>query len=33
MYILRLIAEEFIKNFHKGITQGYNRAIALVLKL
>ena len=26
MYILRGIAEEFIKDFYKGIIQGYNRA-------
>ena len=33
MYILKVIVEEFIKNFYKGITQGYNRVMALVLKL
>jgi len=27
------IIEEFIKEFYKGITQGHNRAIGLVLKL
>jgi len=27
------IAEEFVKEFHKGIIQGYNRAIGLVLRL
>jgi len=27
------IVEEFIKKFYKGITQGYNGAIGLVLKL
>jgi len=27
------IAEEFIKEFYKGITQGHNRAIGLVLRL
>ena len=33
MYILKTIAEEFIKEFYKGITQGYNKATTLVLKL
>ena len=33
MYIPKSIAEEFVKEFHKGITQGYNRAIGLVLRL
>ena len=32
-YILREIAEEFIKDFYKGITQGYNKATILVLRL
>jgi len=27
------IIEEFIKEFHKGITQGYNGAIGLVSRL
>jgi len=27
------IIEEFVKEFHKGITQKHNRAIGLVLKL
>jgi len=27
------ITEEFIKEFHKEITQGYNGAIGLVLRL
>jgi len=27
------ITKEFIKEFHKGITQGYNRATGLVLRL
>ena len=33
MYILKLVAKEFVKEFYRGITQRYNRAIALVLKL
>jgi len=33
MYILKGIAEEFIKDFYKGITKGYNGAIGLVLRL
>ena len=33
MYIPKLIAEEFISEFHKGITQGHNRATGLVLRL
>jgi hypothetical protein len=33
MYILREIVEEFIKDFYREITQGYNRAQALVLRL
>ena len=32
-YVLKLLAKEFIKKFYKGITQGYNRATALVLRL
>jgi len=27
------ITEEFIKEFHKGITQGHNGSIGLVLRL
>jgi len=27
------ITEEFVKEFYKGITQGHNRAIGLVLRL
>jgi len=27
------ITEEFIKEFHKGVTQGHNGAIGLVLRL
>ena len=33
MYILRNIAEEFIKEFHRNLTQGYNRATVLVARL
>jgi len=33
MYVPKSIIEEFIKEFYKGITQGYNRAIGLVLRL
>ena len=33
MYILGDIAEEFIKEFYKGETQGHNGATALVLRL
>ena len=32
-YIPKQIVEEFVKDFHKGITQKYNKAIVLVLKL
>jgi len=33
MYIPKSIAEEFIKEFYKGITQGHNGATGLVLRL
>ena len=33
MYIPSKIAEEFITEFHKGTTQGHNRAIVLVTRL
>jgi len=33
MYMPKFIAEEFIKEFYKGITQGYNGSIKLVLRL
>ena len=33
MYIPKSITEEFIKKFYKGITQGYNKATGLVLRL
>ena len=33
MYIPSKIIEEFITEFYKGTTQGYNRAIALVARL
>jgi len=32
-YIPKEIAEVFVKDFHKGIIQGYNRATGLVLRL
>ena len=32
-YIPKQVTEEFVKDFHREITQGYNRVIALVLKL
>jgi len=31
--MLKLIIEEFIKEFYKGIILGYNRATGLVLRL
>ena len=33
IYILKEIVEEFIKEFYKGIIQGYNRVQGLVLRL
>jgi len=33
IYILKDIVEKFIKEFHRGEIQGYNRATALVLRL
>ena len=33
IYILNKLAKEFIKDFHQGITQSYNRAIALINRL
>jgi len=33
MYVLKDITKAFIKNFYKGITQGHNKAIGLVLRL
>ena len=33
MYILKDIAEEFVREFHKNLTQGHNGAIALVVRL
>jgi len=33
MYMPKSIAEEFVKEFHKGITQGHNGATGLVLRL
>ena len=32
-YVSRSIAKEFIKDFYKGLIQGYNRATALVNRL
>ena len=33
MYMPGLIVKEFISKFYKGITQGHNGAIGLVLRL
>ena len=33
MYIPKSVAEEFVKEFHKGMTQGHNKITALVLRL
>ena len=33
IYIPKSIVKEFIKDFHKKLTQGYNRATALVNRL
>ncbi len=33
MYILRDIAEKFVKKFHRNFTQRHNGAIALVARL
>ena len=33
IYILKQLAEEFIKDFHRGIIQEYNKVITLVLRL
>ena len=33
MYILRSIAEEFIKDFYKGLIQKYNKITALINRL
>ena len=33
MYIPRDIAEEFVKEFHRNLTQGHNGAMALVARL
>ena len=33
MYVLKSIAEEFVKDFYKGLTQEYNRVTALVNRL
>ena len=32
-YIPNKIAKEFVTEFHKGTTQGYNRATVLVVRL
>jgi len=31
--MLKTVIEEFVKDFYKGITQGHNGAIGLVLRL
>ena len=31
--MLKAVVKEFIEDFYKGVTQGYNRAIGLVLRL
>jgi len=33
MYIPKSIIKEFIREFYKGIIQGHNRAIGLMLRL
>ena len=33
IYILKSIAEEFIKDFYKKLTQGYNKITALINRL
>ena len=33
MYVLKSIIKKFIKNFHKGLIQRYNRVTALVNRL
>ena len=33
MYILKSIAKKFIKDFYKGLTQKYNKIIALINRL
>ena len=33
MYILKSIAEKFVKDFYKGLTQRYNKITALVKRL
>ena len=33
MYVLRSIVKEFVKDFYKGLTQGYNGVTALVNRL
>ena len=33
MYILKSIIKEFIKDFHRGLTQEHNRITALVNRL
>ena len=33
IYILSELAKEFIKDFHQGMTQGYNGATALINRL
>jgi len=33
MYILRDIMEEFVREFHRNLMQGYNKVMALVARL
>ena len=33
MYILKDIAEEFVKEFHRNLIQGHNGAMALIARL
>ena len=33
IYIPKSITEEFVKDFHKGLIQGYNKIIILVNRL
>jgi len=33
MYVPKTVVREFVEDFYKGITQGHNGAIGLVLRL